>query len=280
MTLTSMKKKRIIILYALAWLAALILIGSCSDMRKISPAQFGKVLIHSHNDYAQARPFWGAWEAGAASIEAEIWLVEGALYVGHDRKDITEDRMLLGMYLEPIRQVMQRNGGQPYADGRPLQLMVDLKNEGELSLQTLVALIESNGLVPCFDRAANPLAVCLTITTGSDIPAGHWDRYPDWVCFDGRPDWELTAGQLERVSLVSQSYGKYSDWTGFGRMSTEEQDRIEKVAAQVHAEGKRFRLWGFPDTKRGWEMAVGLGIDYINTDQPARAAAWLSDRTR
>ena len=255
MTLTSMKQKRIIILYALAWLAALILTGSCSDMRKISPAQFGKVLIHSHNDYAQARPFWGAWEAGAASIEADIWLVEGALYVGHDRKDITEDRMLLGMYL-------------------------DLKSEGERSLQTLVALIESNGLVPCFDRAANPLAVCLTITTGSDIPAGHWDRYPDWVGFDGRPDWELTAGQLERVSLVSQSYGKYSDWTGFGRMSTEEQDRIEKVAAQVHAEGKRFRLWGFPDTKRGWEMAVGLGIDYINTDQPARAAAWLSGRTR
>lgn len=261
-------------------MAMLLSAGSCSDMRGVDPAQYGKVLIHSHNDYAQARPFWGAWEAGAASIEADIWLVDGALYVGHDRKDITEDRMLLGMYLDPIRQVMQRNGGQPYADGRPLQLMVDLKNEGERSLQALVALIESEGLVSCFDRVADPRAVCLTITTGSVIPPGHWDRYPDWVSFDGRPDWELTESQLARVSLISQSMKQYSGWTGFGRMSTEEQDRIGKVAAQVHAEGKRFRLWGFPDTKRGWEMSVLLGLDYLNTDQPARAVAWLSSQAR
>ena len=267
-------------LWTCVWMAMLLFSGSCSDIRGVDSAQYGKVLIHSHNDYAQNRPFWGAWEAGAASIEADIWLIDGALYVGHDREDISPDRMLLGMYLEPVRQVIRQNDGRAYADGKPLQLMVDLKNEGELSLQTLVALIESEGLVPCFDRKAHPQAVCLTITTGSDIPAGHWDRYPDWVCFDGRPDWELTDGQLERVSLVSQSYKKYSGWTGFGRMSTEEQDRIEKVAAQVHADGKRFRLWGFPDTKRGWEMAVSLGIDYINTDQPARAAAWLSSRTR
>lgn len=49
--------------------------------------------IHSHNDYDQARPFWGAYEANAASIEADIWLIDGAIYVAHDREDVHPERV-------------------------------------------------------------------------------------------------------------------------------------------------------------------------------------------
>ena len=55
-------------------LAVLLLAGSLS-------ASARKTRIHSQNDYEQARPFWGAYEAGAASIEADIWLVDGILHI-------------------------------------------------------------------------------------------------------------------------------------------------------------------------------------------------------
>ena len=47
-----------------------------------------ETLIHSHNDYAQKRPFWGAYEAGADSIEADIYLADGDLLVAHDRNKV------------------------------------------------------------------------------------------------------------------------------------------------------------------------------------------------
>ena len=59
-------------------LAALLLAGSLA-------AAAGITGIHSHNDYEQPRPFWGAYEAGAASIEADIWLVDGKLMAPEQR---------------------------------------------------------------------------------------------------------------------------------------------------------------------------------------------------
>ena len=88
-----------------------------------------KTLIHSHNDYAQKRPFWGAYEAGADSIEADIYLVDGDLLVAHDRNKAKASATLRSMYLEPIRSVVGKHGGRARADGRPLQLVVDLNEE-------------------------------------------------------------------------------------------------------------------------------------------------------
>lgn len=62
-----------------------------------------EIRIHSHNDYAQKRPFWGAYEAGADSIEADVFLVDGELLVAHSRKDLKKENTLRRLYLEPLR---------------------------------------------------------------------------------------------------------------------------------------------------------------------------------
>ena len=38
--------------------------------------------VHSHNDYLQNVPFYTAYSARCASIEADVFLVDGELYVG------------------------------------------------------------------------------------------------------------------------------------------------------------------------------------------------------
>ena len=59
---------------------------------------------HAHNDYEHARPLAEALERGFGSVEADVWLVDGALLVAHDRKDVKPARTLAALYLEPLRE--------------------------------------------------------------------------------------------------------------------------------------------------------------------------------
>ena len=74
------------------------------------PADARLIGIHSHNDYNRKSPFFDAYKAHAASIEADVFLVDGELYVAHDREDIRSWRTLRNLYLDPIRQLFRANG--------------------------------------------------------------------------------------------------------------------------------------------------------------------------
>lgn len=226
------------------------------------------ILIHSHNDYAQSRPFWGAYEAHAASIEADIWLVDGTLYVAHNKKDIRPERSLEAMYLQPIRQVVEQHRGAAYADGTSFQFLVDLKT-GRETLDALVLLIEKKGYKRYFDPTANPTAIQLTIT-GDKVKPEDFNAYPPYVFFDGRIEATYTPEQLRRVPLISEYRGLYTQWKGHGKMSKEDQQKIQRDVKKAHRQGCKFRIWGFPDNENAWRMTRRLGIDYINTDHPEK----------
>ncbi|MBO7653609.1 MAG: tyrosine-protein phosphatase, partial [Kiritimatiellae bacterium] len=235
----------------------------------------GAALIHSHNDYARERPFWGAYEADADSIEADIHLVDGALLVAHDRERTDPAKTLQKLYLEPIREVMRKNGGRVRADGKPLQLLVDLKN-GKPALDRLVEVIGTEGFRDCFDIRNNPSAVRLTIS-GDLSQVKDPLAYPDFVGFDGRPGQTFTAEQFKRVPLISQSARAYTQWKS-GPMAEADKEKIRAAIDAARANGCRFRLWGFPDGAEAWALALELGLDYLNTDRPAEAAAFMKKR--
>lgn len=244
-----------------------LLIGSISIF-----AQNGS-LIHSHNDYSQAKPFYGAFKAGANSIEADVWCVDGELFVSHDKEDIRKENTLRKMYLMPIKKALQRKK----AHAAPLQLMVDVKN-GKAALDKLVEIIEQEGYRPCFDTSLNPSAIRLTITCWEDL-SDIWDTYPGYVCFDARPGAQLSEAQWKRVSTVSQGMYKFSKWKGVGEMPEADKAKIRKAAEEAHSKGLPFRIWGFPDSPEAWQLCVSLGIDFINTDHPEQVAKWLSARS-
>src|SRR4051812_6365807 len=72
---------------------------------------------HAHNDYEHARPLFDALDHGFCSVEADIWLVDGALLVAHDKKDLKPARTLQSLYLDPLRERTKANGGRVYRDG-------------------------------------------------------------------------------------------------------------------------------------------------------------------
>src|SRR5918992_1212416 len=64
---------------------------------------------HAHNDYEHDRPLLDALDHGFTSAEADVWLVDEQLYIGHDAPDLT--RTLADTYLAPLARRVRSNGG-------------------------------------------------------------------------------------------------------------------------------------------------------------------------
>ncbi len=63
--------------------------------------------LHSHNDYWRPVPVYSALAAGAVSLEADVWLVNGTLHVGHERSALTSGRTFDALYVQPVLDVVR-----------------------------------------------------------------------------------------------------------------------------------------------------------------------------
>lgn len=65
---------------------------------------------HSHNDYWRDKPLFDAIHAGCTSVEAEIWLDDSneALQVGHSHRELSQNRTLRNMYIDPLLNLLDR----------------------------------------------------------------------------------------------------------------------------------------------------------------------------
>lgn len=251
----------------LAWLMA------TSGLLVAQPRVYSSIEnAHSHNDYLQNVPFYTAYSARCASIEADIFLVDGELYVAHKAKDINRNRKLRNLYLEPIKEQMALNGGSGYPDGKSFQLLIDLKTNYKETLKVLEQLLLEYR--DCFDIKKNPQAVRIIISGSAPSPS-EFSGYADFICFDGNPLLTYTPEQSSRVPMISIPFQKLTQWNGLGRMVESDYDKVKAVIDKVHAEGKTIRFWGCPDTKTTWNTFMKLGVDYLNTDQPMLLADFL-----
>lgn len=233
------------------------------------------VLIHSHNDYVRRVPFYEAYSQGLSSIEADVFLHDGALLVGHDEEDLSPSMTFEGLYVEPLVTLYARNGGRAWRDSDAhLQLMVELKSATEPTLRAVVDLL---GRWPeVFDPAVNPHAVRVTIT-GRVPEAERFADYPAWVSFDGAWDADYTPAQLERIALISTDFSAWSTWNGKGTIKPGELRDLERIVERAHAMGKPVRFWGAPEGVTVYYTFYDMGVDYINTDRPEQCAAFFAD---
>ena len=113
-------------------------------------------LIHSHNDYWRDVPFYSAISVGAVSVEADVWLYNGTLHVGHERGALTNERTFESLYINPILDVLHKqnptNSGfltSPTKNGvfdtngaQTLYLFVDVKTDGITTWPYVVKALE------------------------------------------------------------------------------------------------------------------------------------------
>lgn len=227
---------------------------------------------HSHNDYERERPFFSAWENRLGSIEADIWAVDSVLYVAHDREEVTPGITLWSLYLNPVIELYSANHGKAWSeDNGSFQLLIDLKSPVVPTLDLLVELLLPYPQV--FDRDINPNAVEIVIS-GSRPAPDDFEKYPEFIRFDGNIGETYSLQQLERISLLSASFGDFSNWNGEGTLPLADRQKLQRIVDETHQLGKKVRFWGAPDTENAWAQFMDLGIDFINTDKPAQFAAF------
>lgn len=227
---------------------------------------------HSHNDYEQATPFRMAYKAGFGSIEADVFLRNGELFVAHDLVDIRPGRTLEILYLKPLAEAKEQ---------RQLQLLIDLKTGADSTLPVLIRQLSGYAFIAGgreqktggVDQKERPVKV---VVSGSRPPLDAWPDVPAFIYFDGRPAETYTARVLEKVGLISDSFGNYTDWNGQQPLDSVTKQRLDNVVQQAHKLGKPFRFWAVPDTPLAWRLMTELGVDYINTDKIEALAAWLN----
>ena len=104
------------------------------------------VACHSHNDYWRKVPLYSALNAGCIGVEADVWLFDEELYVGHSLSSLTHNRTLNNLYLNPILDILEkqnpnsafhpnpdtpRNGVFDVAPTQTLILLIDYKTSGK-----------------------------------------------------------------------------------------------------------------------------------------------------
>lgn len=204
---------------------------------------------HSHNDYEQAYPFQLAYTEGYGSIEADIHLLKGELYVAHDASSISAEKTLAHLYLNPLNTL------QPTK--RKLQLLIDIKTEAIATLDTLVRILNS---YPAIIQNPN----ITIVISGNRPPEESYHTYPSYIWMDGRTGKNYSKEALSRIALISASIQQYAGktWPPDQRADT----LIRKAIADAHAVGKPIRFWATPDTPEAWSQLLNWGVDYINTD--------------
>jgi len=226
-------------------------------------AQTQLPFTHSHNDYEQAIPFNHAFDKGFHSIEADVWLVDGQLLVGHDRQALRPDRTLESLYLAPLYKALRNKKTSREA---PLQLLIDIKSEAISTLDALTTLLGKW-------HNKYPKNKVVIAVSGNRPPVDRYASYPDFIRFDGRPGITYDAASLPKIALISDSYGNYV----LKGTQTPDTAKMRRALEAAHALGKPFRFWAHPDNPEGWMRMIRVGADYLNTDHIDELAAFMKE---
>ncbi|KAF2280009.1 uncharacterized protein EI97DRAFT_498301 [Westerdykella ornata] len=230
--------------------------------------------IHSHNDYWRDVPFYTALSYGAISIEADVWLINGTLYVGHDTSSLTPTRTLQSLYLDPLLSTLHllnppptspfttsptKRGLFDTSPSQPLYLHIDLKTPGPTTWPAVLAALQ-------------PLRAHGYLTT-YNLTSGTWTDSAITVIGTGNTPLDLVRGAQgvrdafwdAPLALLNSSL--YADVTRF-EAPVASTDLIEAVGEIRGLEGLGERQRRVVQEQVGWARERGMLARYWN------APAW------
>lgn len=251
---------------ALALLAGLVALAA----RREWPALAG---THAHNDYRQRRPLLDALRRGYVSVEADVWLVDGKLLVGHDATDLEPWRSLRKLYLDPLAQRVEAYGGVFAGQTEPFQLLIEVKSDAD---ETYAVLDEElrryqHLLTRYEDGRIVPGAVSVVIA-GQCPRATLAKQSLRFAGCDGSLGDVGGDAPASLVPLCSDKLAWRFKWRGQGPMPEHERALLRRLVAQAHEEGRRVRFWGVPTGPPRVRLAIwrelnAAGVDYLGADR-------------
>jgi len=239
-------------------------IGWAAEPKAVKPLP----QAHAHNDYEHTRPLFDALDRGFCSVEADFWLVDGALIVAHDKKDLKPARTLQSLYLDPLRERTKANGGSIYRDGPPFFLLIDVKTEAEATYATLDKVLAQYADILTITRDGKverkAVTAILSGNRAADTIAKQNIRY---VGIDGRPDNLDTNPPADLYPWISANWTLLFKWNGSGTMPAGEKEKLRALVKRAHDQQRKIRFWSTAENDVMWKELLDSGVDFINTDK-------------
>ncbi|MEQ8767872.1 MAG: hypothetical protein RL885_28470 [Planctomycetota bacterium] len=219
---------------------------------------------HAHNDYEHPRPLLDALDQGFTSVEADVFLRNDALMIGHTWLDLRRGRTLEALYLEPLWQRFQDEGTIIRSE-RPFQLLIDFKTDASPTWAALQKKLEPYR--PMLTRIENGELVtgAVTIAISGNRPVKEILEAKDTsALLDGRlGDWRRKGFDPQRFALVSTSWSEHFP---NGSWDEAKQQKLEALAQECHQHNMTLRFWGTPDDPAVWKRLRAARVDWLQAD--------------
>lgn len=228
---------------------------------------------HAHNDYLHDKPLLDALSQGFVSVEADVHLVGGELYLGHWLPQLFPARTLRETYLEPLHGLITRQGGRVYPGyNGTFFLMVDVKTDASATYTELRRQLLQYPGFQC-----NPY-FRVFISGNRAIPKILNDP-EEVMVVDGRLPDLYTPIASDLMPVISDNFRKHFRWRGKGSMSGREKEKLKGYAEEAHRQGKKLRFWATPDVPDVWATLLDAGVDFISIDDLKGAGVFFATRT-
>ncbi|HEX4589071.1 MAG TPA: phosphatidylinositol-specific phospholipase C/glycerophosphodiester phosphodiesterase family protein [Gemmataceae bacterium] len=231
---------------------------------------------HAHNDYEHTRPLFDALDQGFNSVEADIFLVDGKLLVGHTALSLKPERTLESLYLDPMRDRVRANGGRLHKDGPPAWLLIDVKTEANSTYAALdKVLAKYADVLTSIDGDRVDKKAITVVVSGNMAKAAMEKQQRRYAGYDGRAPEVDSDIPASLMPWVSDNWTKLFQWRGDGKMSGEERAKLNDFVTRAHKHGRLVRFWATPEKPEFWAELRAADVDLINTDQLAELRKFL-----
>jgi len=239
-----------------------LVIGAMAAAAEVVPLE----RAHAHNDYEHERPLLDALDHGFCSVEADINLVDGALLVAHSRRETKPGRTLEALYLEPLKQRIEKNGGRVYRNSdAQFWLLIDIKGSGQATWPVLNNVLKQykDMLTSYKGKKVKPGPVSVVVDNADRDIAAEKVRY---AAIDGRLRHLEQDMPVELMPWVSSSWSDVFSWKGDGEMPAEEREKLREIVKKTHDQGRKLRFWALPRPWVVWPVLYEEGVDFLNAD--------------
>ncbi len=223
---------------------------------------------HAHNDYLHERPLLDAIDHGFASVEADIFLDDGKLLIGHDRSQLRPQRTLESTYLHPIESKVRENDGFVVHPDEPFLLLVDIKTDALATYRILHDTLRQYKTMLTETTKGIVTQRAVTVIVSGNRPIDFIkSQSKRWASVDGRlPD---LAGDSPShlIPLISDHWGRHFVWRGRGVFPADQRKRLHNWVDQAHRQGRQVRFWATPESPIVWQELIEAKVDFINTDK-------------
>ncbi len=246
-----------------------------------SPSATPLLHAHAHNDYWHERPLLDALDHGFCSVEADVFLVDGKLLVGHARNEIDPQKTLAALYLEPLRKRVKTNGGHVFPGVDRFFLLVDVKTEAEETYRVLHELLGDykDMLTSVEAGTIHPGAVTLVVS-GNRAEATIRNQKTRFVGIDGRPSDLDKTEPAHAMPWISENWNNQFRWNGDGPMPADQRQKLSDYVAKAHKRDRLVRFWATPENEAVWKELLAADVDLIGTDQLEKLQRFLTVEER